>query len=75
VEALYGWFQATHELTPTAGGVMWHRIALPAAGAVGDQDAKLMDALDYLRTVTNKLLWQRQPARAASPAEPEDASA
>jgi len=36
--------------------VRWRRIALPGAGSVGDQDARLMEALELLRRVHDDLL-------------------
>jgi hypothetical protein len=63
VQAVFDWFYATHELTATSGGLMWHRIALPAPGTVGQQDAKSMDGLEYLRTVLNRLLWTKKKTR------------
>jgi hypothetical protein len=68
VQELYDWFYATHELTATGGGLMWHRIALPAPGTVGEQDAKLMERLEHLRTVANQLLWtKKKTGKATAP--------
>ena len=73
VQELYEWFYATHELTQTGGSVMWHRIALPGPGALGEQDAKLMEALDYLRGVTNeRLLTRRKKTTPGAPTETID---
>lgn len=67
VQELYEWFYATHELTATGGGLMWHRIALPAPGPVGEQDAKLMERLEHLRTVANQLLWTKKTPKKTRP--------
>lgn len=41
------------------GAIAWQRIALPDAGGVLDQDAWLMDALDYVAQVHNKISSDR----------------
>ena len=56
IEEAFEWFHATHEVIVDFGGPSWRRMALPAAGGVGDQDARLMATLDHLRTVMNALL-------------------
>jgi hypothetical protein len=54
VESALRWFDATHEPVPAEG--RWRRVALPGAGGIGDQDARLMDALDLLRRVQTDLM-------------------
>lgn len=62
VEELYVWFHATHEIANADGRVWWRRTSLPASGGAGDQDCRLMSALEYLEGLTNSLLAiQRQP--------------
>ena len=41
------------------GGITWQRTALPDAGGVLDQDAWLMEALDFLGQVHNKISADR----------------
>lgn len=51
------WFQATHEIRVQGfGHVEWARSAWPRAGAAGEQDARLMAALDYLCGAMNRSL-------------------
>jgi len=61
------WFEATHRLEPTMTGVAWRRIALPHAGAVGEQDARLMEQLDVIEETFTAVTRERQ--RAAADAE------
>jgi hypothetical protein len=37
------------------GAVLWERTDLPHAGALSEQDAWLMTALDYVRDLMNRL--------------------
>lgn len=55
------WFDATHELENADGRVWWARKWLPGPGSVGDQDERLMAALDLLRRVHDE--WIRRQAR------------
>lgn len=51
------WFKATHVLTAEGfGRVTWSPRWLPGPGSIGEQDARLMDALDLLRQVHDELL-------------------
>ena len=61
VKEITRWFDATHRLTVTDAGVIWERFALPAAGGAGDQDARLMAALDWLLEVKNQLALRPKP--------------
>jgi hypothetical protein len=55
-DAAIGLFRRTHVLTPMMfGGFRWELRWLPATGSMGEQDAWLMAALDYLRRVYNEL--------------------
>lgn len=45
------------------GGLVWQRIALPAAGGVADQDAWLMAALEYLGDVHNAMALEAMKRR------------
>lgn len=57
------WFRRTHEIEVHAfGGAWWRLVHLPTAGAMGDQPAWLMDALDHCRHVANSLLQQKASA-------------
>lgn len=54
------WFDLTHELTADPWGrPSWRRRSLPGPGGVGDQDARLMAALDELLQVHNEMLSTR----------------
>lgn len=54
-EALH-WFALTHQqVVAGLGSVHWMRTALPAAGGVGDQDARLFETLEFLRTLHDQL--------------------
>ena len=52
------WFALTHQVVSGFGVAYWQRTALPAAGGLGDQDAWLMQALEYLRRVKDQLLTE-----------------
>lgn len=56
VEAALSWFDATHELMVSEGRAWWRRTVLPGPGSLGEQNARLMEALDYLRQVHDDLL-------------------
>lgn len=65
-------FKLCHAPVPTGMGVSWQRVGLPAAGGVGAQDAWTMQALDWLRAVSNNLIFERAkagPSRSAKPAK------
>lgn len=54
MEAALRWFDLTHEPVPAEG--RWRRTALPSSGGAGDQDARLMEALEVLRHVHDDIL-------------------
>lgn len=60
IEEAFTWFRETHELTYEHGAAAWRRVALPAAGGVGDQDSRLMATLDHLKSVFNVRLAREQ---------------
>jgi len=54
-EALH-WFALTHQQVATGfGAIHWMRTGLPAAGGVGDQDARLFETLEFLRGLHDRL--------------------
>lgn len=62
------WFHRTHEVAAIGmAGAMWHLRHLPGPGGIGQQDAKLMAALDWYRQIANTLL--RRAAQGDSTAE------
>lgn len=63
------WFNATHCLAPIGVTVRWQRVALPAGGGVGDQDAWLFDALEYARHVHELILHEDLERRDRAKAE------
>ena len=55
------WFPLTHEVEAVGlGGAVWRLVRLPRAGGLGDQDARLMRALEHARGVANHLLARRR---------------
>lgn len=51
------WFDVTHEVEAVGmGGAVYRLVRLPEAGAVGDQDAWLMEALGVMRDEANAVL-------------------
>ena len=56
IEAALEWFDATHDLVVIDGRARWQRTLLPGPGALSDQNARLMQALDWLRTVHDSML-------------------
>lgn len=50
------WFERTHHLLGGFGWARMQRTALPAPGAVGDQPAKLMEAIEVIAREHNRLL-------------------
>ena len=56
VESALRWFEATHELVNADGRFWWRRTSLPGPGSVGEQDARLLGALDVLRQVYDDLM-------------------
>lgn len=65
VEELSRWFALCYDLEWDAmsGLAFWHRIALPADGGAGDQDARLMHALDWASSVHNDIMREAQVRR------------
>lgn len=59
VEAVLQWFALTHVLQGGFGWVLWQRVALPEAGGVGDQPARLMEALGWVGQLRNAALAQQ----------------
>ncbi len=55
IEAAMAWFDATHRLAIEDGRAQWIRTAFPRAGGAGEQDARLMAALEHLRLLHNTL--------------------
>lgn len=51
------WFELTHEVDGIGmSGVVYRLRRLPAPGAIGQQDAKTMEALEVYRSTANQLL-------------------
>lgn len=50
------WFYWTHDLQVTFGAARWALVRLPDEGPVGAQDARLWQALEYLRGVANSVI-------------------
>jgi hypothetical protein len=60
------WFQLTYQLQGGYGWVEWQRTALPAAGGLEDQPAKLMETLALIARNKNALIEQaRKQSRGA----------
>ena len=61
VEEITRWFEWTHDIeTSGFGAARWRRVSLPGPGSLGDQDARLMQALDHVRDVSNQGLAEQQ---------------
>lgn len=56
VESALEWFTLTHQLHGGYGWALWQRTALPAVGGVGDQPAKVMEALALIAREENALI-------------------
>lgn len=54
------WFQLTHQLRGGYGWIAWQRTALPAAGGLEGQPAKLMEALALIAREENALLQRKR---------------
>jgi hypothetical protein len=67
VEEAFAWFHATHELARDQGRLFWRRTSLPAAGGVGDQDARLMATIEHLAAVQGGILAEQQARRTTEP--------
>jgi hypothetical protein len=63
VNEVLAWFDRTHRLQLGFGVVQWERRSLPGPGAESEQEARLMDALDYVLAVKNTLLLERPRRR------------
>lgn len=59
------WFGWTHDVEIGMGGARWRRVALPGPGGLGEQDARLMQTLDHLRHLANRLLLTEQQQQAS----------
>lgn len=46
-------FHLTHDLSLGLGMARWGLVRLPAPGSIGEQDARLMAELEYVRTQSN----------------------
>jgi len=58
------WFVHCYDLEFTPqGAAVWRRVALPAAGGVAEQDAWLMNGLDYVATLHQELVTDIEKRR------------
>lgn len=59
---MQAWFELTHEVEAVGmGGAQCRLVRLPSAGAIGDQDAWLMEALSVVRDTSNRMLVEASP--------------
>lgn len=59
---MQAWFELTHEVEAMGmGGAVCRLVRLPAAGAIGDQDAWLMEALSIVRDTSNRMMSEAAP--------------
>lgn len=58
VESVLRWFDTTHEVEVIgmSGLVRWRRTGLPGPGNIGEQDARLMAAIDFVRLIHDELV-------------------
>lgn len=54
------------------GGLLYQRQCWPQAGGAGEQDARLTEALEWLRAVFNTMLREEMKRRQAAQTEPTD---
>lgn len=61
------WFVLTHQLRGGYGWLAWQRVALPIAGGMDEQPAKLMEALAFIAREENAqiLLRTKKPSESA----------
>lgn len=59
-EKLLQTFALTHDLQAVNGYVMWQRAALPTAGGVHEQPARVMEELAFTCRMRNALLERRR---------------
>lgn len=65
-EWLY-WFQRCYSVRAYGlGGVTCERVCWPAAGGAGDQDARLVMALEHMAGVLSRVIAEQVAARAGS---------
>jgi hypothetical protein len=48
VDDAIDWFALTHDVQPIGNVAMWRREALPHAGGINEQPAKLLDTLTFI---------------------------
>lgn len=75
LDAVIGVFYRSHERrTNDYGLATWHRICLPEAGGLADQDAWTMQAMDFVRDVHNRLEQDRftEAMKASEHGQPSD---
>lgn len=64
VESVLRWFEATHVLEVSGfGAARYRRIGLPGPGNVGEQEAWLMAALDFVRRISDDTLRPDEPKK------------
>jgi hypothetical protein len=51
------------EVDAMSGFAEWRRAALPAGGGIGEQDSRLMHALDACAAISNEILSEERKAR------------
>lgn len=56
LDATLTWFDLTYDLVVQPGVARWVRQALPVAGGLGDQPARLMAELAWIARVRNRML-------------------
>lgn len=63
VRETLAWFDRTHQVEALGlGAAVWRLTRLPYPGGLAAQPARLMQALDHCRAVSNHLLSRRQAA-------------
>jgi hypothetical protein len=60
VQSALRWFDATHELTNADGRFWWRRTGLPGPGSMGEQDARLMEAIELLEAAHAAIITSNQ---------------
>jgi hypothetical protein len=63
VQEVISWFGHCYDVESGNGVASWKRTALPAAGGIGGQDARLINAMEYVAGVHQRVLeenWRRR---------------
>lgn len=63
VESALRWFDLTHTLVTDFGRARFQRTSLPGPGSIADHDAKLIEALEMVRYISDECVNEARPKR------------